>query len=143
MFENFLNAFPQEHEFSAPVNWASLAGQIQRELGCVVPEEIVSFWREIGAGYFGDRVLYFFGDQVEGAPRDSLLAWNGKDFWRSIYPLPRDGGPVFFAETCFGDQLGFRRESNGELVYVLFSVDTFDAYTVARGEGHGLGLKGL
>ena len=86
-------------------------------------------------GYFGDRVLYFFGDGA-GEPRESLLDWNRKDYWRDVYPVPRDGGPIFFAETCFGDQLGFRREDSGELVYILFSVDTFDAFCVARGEGH-------
>lgn len=135
MFEEFLKAFPREHEFSTSVDWASLADQIRSELGCVVPEEVKTFWREVGAGYFGDRVLYFFGDRVEGAARDSLLAWNEKNFWRNVYPPPQDGGPVFFAETCFGDQLGFRREKSGEVVYVLFSVDTFDAFSVVRGEG--------
>ncbi|MFJ2990798.1 SMI1/KNR4 family protein [Collimonas sp. NPDC087041] len=135
MFESFFKAFPREGEHSAPIDAASLADRVQAELGCPVPEELKKFWEVSGSGYFGDRVLYFFGEAGKDSPRDSLLDWNKKDFWRSVYPSPKDGGPIFFAETCFGDQLGFRREKGGKLIYVLFSVDTFDAFSVARGEG--------
>lgn len=135
MFEKFLEAFPREPGKPTFEDGNLLANEIEEQLGCDVPQEIKDFWRQVGSGYFGDRVLYFFGNKDMGAPRDSLVDWNKKDFWRNIYPIARDGGPVFFAETCFGDQLGFRWDKNGELVYVLFSVDTFDAFSVARGEG--------
>lgn len=133
MFEDFLKAFPQESKLS--VDCDSFSSKVENELGCIIPGEIKDFWKEVGCGYFGDRVLYFFCEQ-DGAARDSLLTWNQKDFWRSIYPSPADGGPVFFAETCFGDQLGFRWEKTGEVVYILFSIDTFDAFSVTRGSGN-------
>lgn len=59
------------------------------------------------------------------------MSWNEKDFWRDIYPPPSEGGPVFFAETCFGDQLGFRWEDN-QCTYIVFCIDTFEAFLISR-----------
>lgn len=89
------------------------------------------FWQQAGAGYFGQRILYFFSDNEYGAVRDSLVAWNKKDFWREIYPPAVQGGPIFFAETCFGDQIGFRLVE-GKYIYILFCIDTFDAFVIAQ-----------
>ena len=135
MFAKFIQAFPREQGWIASINEELRTTEIEGELECKIPQEVKDFWRSVGSGYFGDRVLYFFGNRSEGAPRDSLIEWNRKDFWRNVYPPAREGGPIFFAETCFGDQLGFRWDKNGALVYVLFSVDTFDAFAVAQGEG--------
>ncbi len=131
MFDEFAAAFPADPLFTSRVNEPDLTAYCGRVLEVAVPSELRSFWREIGSGYFGDRMLYFFGDDQKNLPRDSFKIWNEKDFWRLVYPAPKQGGPVFFAETCFGDQLGFRWES-GECLFVLFVVDTFEAFVVAK-----------
>jgi hypothetical protein len=59
-----------------------------------------------------------------------LIKWNQADFWPDLLDAPGDGGPVFFAETCFGDQLGFRVEK-GEDDAVHFAVDTIELFVVA------------
>lgn len=133
MFDEFLMAFTPERTRSGSAA-TTMSAKVAEELGSPVPREIERFWSEVGTGYFGERVLYVFGDEP-GAARDTLIDWNRKDFWDGIYPPPSSGGPVFFAETCFGDQLGYRWEPSGEPVYVLFCVDTFDAFAVERGEG--------
>jgi len=131
MFKHFAKAFPVDAIGHAAVNSSVVSDFVQTELGVKVPVEIRKFWNEQGSGYFGERALYFFGDGSKEQPRDSLMSWNGKDFWREIYPSPREGGPVFFAETCFGDQLGFRWEDN-QCLYILFCIDTFDAFLISR-----------
>ncbi len=128
-FERFSNVFPREPATHKPVD-VRLLLQFIDDLQVNVPQELVEFWEIQGSGYFGARDLYFFGDGRESQPRDSFQVWNAKDFWVDVYPRPADGGPVFFAETCFGDQLGFRWEK-GACIYTLFSVDTFDAFVVA------------
>lgn len=130
MFKAFINAFPPENGMT----FESIAEDIERyiaeELSVPIPQVLSMFWREFGAGYYGDRALYFFGSGTKEEPRDSLKEWNGKDFWRTIYPSPIEGGPVFFAETGFGDQLGFRWEA-GKCIYILFLVDTFESFVIA------------
>src|SRR5687768_12541077 len=113
------------------VDEAQLVSYCETQLGVRVPAEVCALWKEIGSGYFGNRVLYVFGDEARAQPRDSFVTWNTKDFWKLVYPAPSLGGPVFFAETCFGDQLGFRWQ-DGDCLYVLLAIDTFEAFVVAR-----------
>ncbi len=97
-------------------------------LSVEVPESLKYFWRSFGSGYFGRRELFFFGEA--SASRDSLIEWNAKDFWNGINPPPSSGGAVFFAETCFGEQIGFRWV-NGSCQAVLFVVDIFETFRMA------------
>jgi hypothetical protein len=83
----------------------------------------------VGSGYFAERELFIFGDESL-AGRDSLLEWNSKNYWRKILPSPIDGGPVFFAENCFGSQLGFRWQEGCATGYFL-DVDTCEAFKVS------------
>lgn len=130
MFERFLSAFPVAGA-NAPVNADRLAGIAESDLGVSIPNELKEFWSQVGSGYFGDKILYFFGDGMSQQPRDSFIDWNKRDFWQGVYPPAKDGGPIFFAETCFGDQVGFRFEG-GRHIYIMFCVDTFDAFVVAN-----------
>ncbi len=129
MFEKFKSAFPAEQS-KISVDTHSMTRFAGEKLRVKVPAALVSFWDELGSGYFGDRMLYFFGDEVAMRQRDTFQEWNTKDFWSKVYPSPHEGGPVFFAETCFGNQLGFRWEGE-QLVYVLFCIDTFEAFVIA------------
>lgn len=130
MFEKFSEAFPASTNEPIAVEGARLAAAVEARFGVTPPTEVVQFWGRVGAGYFGNGLLYFFGEQ-SGEPRDALIPWNEKDFWKSIFPSPGEGGPLFFGETCFGDQLGFRIEGN-ECIYLLFLVDTFESFVVAK-----------
>lgn len=131
MFELFLQAFAADADDNHHIDASLLTKLVEREFGVCVPSEIKEFWTKFGSGYFGNRMLYFFGDGAASESRDSLIEWNQKNFWPQVYPAPKDGGPVFFAETCFGDQLGFRWEGDNCL-YILFCVDTFDAFVIAK-----------
>jgi hypothetical protein len=51
--------------------------------------------------------------------------------WRAVYPPASSGGPIFFAETCFGDQIGWRN-SEGVDTPVLFTPDTFETFVLAK-----------
>jgi hypothetical protein len=110
------------------VDGIALRDAVQREFGVPVPARIVDFWTELGSGYFGDRELFFFGDGSTQSPRDPLVAWNAKDFWSEIFEVP-NLRPIFFAETCFGYQIGWRYE-NGQPVIELFSPDTFKVFSI-------------
>ena len=131
MFEKFISAFPSEDSLHRAFDISKISVFMHRDLGVCLPKEIEMFWEAFGFGYFGHRMLYFYGDGSESQARDSFQNWNTKDFWQSIYPSPRDGGPVFFAETCFGDQIGFRWDGS-ECVYVLFCIDSFEAFNIAK-----------
>lgn len=129
MFEKFRLACPVAGA-NESIDTQVLMDDIKVEFGVSIPEALILFWKEFGSGYFADKILYVFGDNSQ-QPRDSFIKWNKKDFWKSIYPSAKDGGPLFFAETCFGDQIGFRQE-DGEFVFILFCVDTFDAYIISK-----------
>ena len=131
MFEKFSQAYPRDPNSHQPIDAATLTAFSQDVLGVASPSALRHFWEEIGSGYFGERVLFVFGDGTQTSPRESFQDWNTKDFWTGVYPPPAQGGPVFFAETCFGDQLGFRWDGDN-LIFVLFVVDTFEAFVVAR-----------
>jgi hypothetical protein len=130
MYEQFTAAFPPDNTAANLVDAVKLSDAVFGEFGVAPPPEIVTFWKALGSGYFGGKVLYFFGDAEIGGARDSLVAWNKKNFWRQVFPSPKEGGPFFFAETCFGDQLGFRFADQG-VFYTLFCVDTFESFVIA------------
>jgi hypothetical protein len=127
VFRGFTSAYPPEACRSIDAN--GLRDAVEKELGVSVPATIVEFWKEVGSGYFGDRELYFFGDGSSQAPRDPLITWNSKDFWLEIFNVP-ELRPIFFAETCFGYQIGWRSEK-GRSVIELFSPDTFKVFSIA------------
>jgi len=87
----------------------------------------------VGSGYLAERELYIFSDR-ELLGRDSLIGWNSLDFWPKIFPPTKEGGPLFFAETCFGMQLGFKWD-NGVPIGYLLDVDTLEAFRVADSLG--------
>ncbi|UQV47748.1 SMI1/KNR4 family protein [Janthinobacterium lividum] len=127
-YQAFLNAFPQAERVSADAG--TMASFADEALGVAFPEELAAFLQQAGGGYFGRNDLYFFADGEAPAPRDSFQEWNRKDFWADIFPRPADGGPVFFAETCFGDQLGYRRDGD-RFIFILFAIDTFESFVIA------------
>jgi hypothetical protein len=132
-FEAFKNAFASPKPFGMTAEEAlRSATDVSRELRVDIPAELQEFWVRVGTGYFGWRELYFFGH--DAGERDSLIAWNRKDFWRGINPAPSEGGAVFFAETCFGEQLGFRY-LDGRCQVVLFLIDTFETFIIANDFG--------
>lgn len=133
MFERFIQVFPKEVNGEGLEDSASISDLIELELRVPVPKKLAQFWENVGVGYFGERMIYFFGGDSDSAARDSLLAWNTKDFWEAVYPPPAQGGPVFFAENCFGDQIGFRW-SDGKPIYILFLVDTFESFVIATSD---------
>lgn len=129
-FDAFLNAYPAE-QASYSVDSDKLKFFVEQTLGVEAPSLLIDFWRHLGSGYFGKKDLYFFGDGITEMVRDSFFDWNKKDFWSDIYPIPSEGGPVFFAETCFGDQIGFRWHGE-KCMCILFCIDTFDAFVIAN-----------
>ncbi len=131
-FSPFLSAYPPDVGFPLSVNGQKMAKQIKKELQVTTPQTLLEFWSDVGTGYFGSKQLYFFGDERSKNIRDTLLAWNKKDFWGEILPLPHEGGAVWFAETAFGDQLGFRHTDGDGVEIVLFVIDTFNVYTVSH-----------
>lgn len=131
-FERVLAAFrPDENIYRTGIaDAASLAQSIQERFLVDVPSVLVEFWSQVGGGYFADRELFVFCDDAATSSRDSLIAWNSMDYWSRVFPTPQEGGPIFFAETCFGMQLGFRWD-NGVPIGYLLDVDTLEAFRVA------------
>ncbi|MNM39929.1 hypothetical protein D3C81_507190 [compost metagenome] len=130
-FLKFKNAFPRSEREKIAVD-SSIISLFSRDiLGVDLPADIASFFDELGGGYFGGNDLYFFCDGKEEMSRDSFQEWNGKDFWRDIFPPSADGGPVFFAETSFGDQIGYRLV-DGEYIYIIFLIDAFESFVIAK-----------
>jgi hypothetical protein len=143
-FAKFLTVFPPEAKGLRPMDGEALAKAVTSRFRLPVPAALRRFWSEVGWGYFGDRTLYVFGEPdfcASGSggsdgpmPRDSLLGWNGKDFWDDIAKVfPMDTRrPFYFAETFDGVQLGHRYEAAGDRYTVeLFVVDTFQAFVAA------------
>ncbi len=127
-FDRFLAAFPPLRQRTVDAD--ALAADVRAAFGIDAPPDLVAFWREVGCGSFADGELYFFGRDAD-ATRESLADWNRQAFWRDVLTAPRSGGPVFFAETCFGDQLGFRYRPDGACVPVLFALATVELYLMA------------
>jgi len=109
-----------------------LARSIQERFRVTPPPELVSFWREVGSGYFGNRELLFLGDAPTPGQERDVVGWNELPFWNDLFAVsPEQGRPLFFAETCFGDQLGFRHR-DGECSAILLEPDTLQKFVVAE-----------
>lgn len=130
-FRPFRAAYPPDDRTHRRVDGERLARLITAEFGGPVPAKLVAFWSEMGVGYFGQRELYFFDDGEGGLPRPSIIEWNKKPFWAERWPEYRPGQLLFFAETCFGDQIGF--SSHDDMFSVLLCCfDTGENYLVTQ-----------
>ncbi len=130
-FRPFRAAYPPDERLHRRVDGERLAGLITSEFGGHVPAELIAFWSEMGAGYFGQRELYFFDDGEGGMPRPSIIEWNKKPFWVERWPENRPGQLLFFAETCFGEQIGFSSHDDMFSVH-LCCFDTGENYLVTQ-----------
>jgi hypothetical protein len=127
-FAKFLAAFPRHRTLSVDAD--ALRAEVLAVFGVKPPSQLVEFWRLIGCGAFADGEFYLFGTGERGEWRDSLVAWNNKPFWRDWFAPPNKRGPLFFAETCFGYQLGFHYEKR-RCVPTLFAISTMETYILA------------
>jgi hypothetical protein len=130
-YRSFLAAYPPAPGLTRQVDGVSLAEAIEEKFGVAVPEALQLFWLRVGAGVFGDGELYIFGDTACGLPGPEVLAWNAAEWWRSVYAAPNNGGPFFFGQTAFGDQLGFRWHGKVALPE-LFIPDTMEVFLLGR-----------
>lgn len=130
-FAPFLAAYPPSPGLTRPVDGVSLAEAIEERFGIAVPEALQLFWLRVGAGVFGDGELYLFGEAGCNLPGPEVIAWNEALWWRSVYVSPKDGGPFFFGQTAFGDQLGFRWHGKVALPE-LFLPDTMEVFLLGR-----------
>lgn len=128
--DDFRRAFPPDLGEAHPLSGREFAEEVRRELGVIVPPLLETVWNEVGCGYLGGRALYLFGTRAIPGER-ALVDWNRQPLWREIFPSPSEGGPVFFAENPFGEQIGFRMEEDLTLA-VLFIVDTFESFVLAE-----------
>lgn len=128
-FLRFFDVFPAD-EGGTPILASRLVSRIHQEFGIDIPNGLHHFWDAVGGGYFGNREFFVFSES-QISSRDSAISWNKKDFWRRVFPAAKDGGPFFFAENSFGEQLGFRWETGRERI-ILFVVDTFESFVVAE-----------
>jgi hypothetical protein len=129
-FRSFLDAYPPVKGLTRPLDGVSVAEKVEEMFGIDVPGALQFFWLRVGAGMFGDGELYVFGDESSLIPEPELLQWNTLAPWRPIYPEPRKGGPFYFAQTAFGDQLGFRWENKVALPE-LFLPETLESFVLA------------
>lgn len=129
MAVKFADTFPPVSDTIVPVDSRALAHRVSSEFRISLPPELVEFYRHHGAGYYGRNEICLLGLQPLMGGRDDLIAWNKSSFWAEIFPQPVDGGPLFFAETCFGDQIGFRWEG-GQAIPLIFAVDTFESFVI-------------
>jgi hypothetical protein len=93
-----------------------------------IQEDIISGLSKLEAGYSGGHELLVFGGEESSRP---LIDWNQRILGLGIYPLPKDGGPVFLAESAIGIQFGFRIEK-GAVVFLMFDPNTFESYVIAE-----------
>jgi len=128
-FKGFRDAFPAAVDYCAD-DFGELAEDIPSVLGVAPPSELIEFWAAFKSGYYGEMELYFFGGK-DGI-RPNLVAWNQLPCWQEILPAPEAGGPIFFADTCFGEQLGFRWEK-GACLPILCTLDSMDSFVLADG----------
>ncbi len=129
-FRSFLAAYPPVAGVTRRLDGVSLAEEIEDRFGVSVPGALQFFWLRVGAGSFGEGELYVFGDSQSNLPAPDLIGWNESAPWRPIYAEPRAGGPFYFAQTPFGDQLGFRWEK-GAALPELFQPETLESFVLA------------
>jgi hypothetical protein len=129
-FRSFLEAYPPVKGLTRPLDGVSVAEKVEEKFGIDVPGALQFFWLRVGAGLFGDGEIYVFGDESTLMPDPELMRWNALAPWRSLYPEPREGGPFYFAQTAFGDQLGFRWENKVALPE-LFLPETLESFVLA------------
>ena len=130
-FKAFLSAYPPVSEQTRPIDGVTLAENIEEKFGIQVPSSLQLFWLRVGAGFFGGGEIYLFGDADSGLPGPEIVAWNAKPWWRSVYAPPKKGGPFFFGQTPFGDQLGFRWHDNVALPELLMP-DTMEVFLLGK-----------
>lgn len=128
LLDTFLKEYPPETPH--PVDGATFAAAITEAFGVEVPRSLTSFWNRAGTGYYSGRELYFFNPDGQVDSQRTLLGWNHLACWRDVLVPPSEGGPVFVAETCVGDQIGFRYASDGECKAVLFAIDTCELFVM-------------
>jgi hypothetical protein len=124
----FVKEYPPEREQS--FNGATLAATVTKTFGVKVPRSLIRFWNQAGYGYFSDRELNFFGPDGPGKCARSLVSWNSLPCWADLLNPPSQGCPVFIAETCVGDQIGFRYGSDGSCKAVLLAIDTCELFVM-------------
>jgi hypothetical protein len=129
-FRSFMAAYPPVEGMTRQLDGVSLAEVIEERFGIDVPGTLQFFWLRVGAGAFGDSELFVFGDDEAGLPGPRLLEWNAAAPWLAVYPEPSKGGPFYFAQTPFGDQLGFRWEK-GVALPELFVPETVESFVLA------------
>ena len=130
-FRSFLAAYPPVPDLTRKLDGVSLAEAIEERFGVQVPGALQLFWLRVGAGVYGAGELCFFGDVASGLPGPEILAWNQEALWRPVSPAPGEGGPFYFAQTPFGDQLGFRWQ-DGVALPELFLPDTVESFVLAK-----------
>ena len=130
-FKSFLAAYPPTPGQSRPVDGVTLAEAIEERFGVSVPAALQLFWLRVGAGVFGGGEIYIFGDAGAGLSGPEVLEWNAGPWWRAVYAQPKDGGPFFFGQTPFGDQLGFRWQGTVALPE-LFMPDTMEVFLLGN-----------
>lgn len=130
-FRSFLAAYPPTPGQTHPIDGVSLAEAIEEQFGVAVPGALQLFWLRVGAGAFGGGEIYIFGDAGSSLPGPEILEWNSALWWRSVYSTPKDGGPFFFGQTPFGDQLGFRWHGKVALPE-LFMPDTMEVFLLGK-----------
>jgi hypothetical protein len=130
-FKSFLTAYPPTPGQTKPVDGVSLAESIEEKFGVPVPGALQLFWLRVGAGVFGGGEIYIYGDAGSDLPGPEVIEWNAATWWRSVYAPPAKGGPFFFGQTPFGDQLGFRWHGNVALPE-LFMPDTMEVFLLGK-----------
>jgi hypothetical protein len=130
LFDQFLNVYPLDADAQAQVDADDVTEAVHKTLGVAVPKPLVTFWREVGGGFFGDRELYFFPAKADSGHR-AIIDWNLKPYWEAFIPQFRPGHLVFFAETCFGKQLGFCTHDDGQQSIMLLDLDHGEMYLIA------------
>lgn len=130
-FRPFRAAYPHDDNLCRRIDGERLTRLIITEFGVLVPEELTEFWSQVGAGYFGQRELFFFDDGEGNIPHSSIIEWNNRSFWAERWPENRPGKLFFFAETCFGEQIGFSSH-DGMFSIHLCCMDTAENYLVTQ-----------
>jgi hypothetical protein len=129
-FSRFLAANPPER--AQPVTDPSLVTTIEDEFGITIPGALDALWSIVGTGYLGERRLFVYPVthvSGRGEPGRDIVSWNRDPGWRLLYPEPAKGGPLFFAETCFGDQIGYRSEED-RTIPILLVLDTCESFVI-------------